>query len=172
MIAGLQQPSSGCFWVNDVQYERMNPELWGKRLALVPQDSIIFNGTILENLTFDFGDHELPDLKKEEIFDVLALSNLDNWVNSLEKGLDTELGDEGSKVSGGQKQRIGIARGLLFNPDVLILDEGTSSLDQTSEKIIMENLHQIKKEKIIIMIAHRHSTLGLCDKIIDIEKTG
>ena len=97
-------------------------------------------------------------------------ANLDEFVKSLDNGLNTNIGEFGDKISGGQKQRIGIARSILNKPKVLILDEFTSSLDNSTEEKILNEISLLKKDKIIIIISHKLSTLSLCDKIFKLEK--
>ena len=133
---------------------------------MVNQSPYLFNMTIRENMQL-----VEPDVSDEEIYDVLKLANAYDFVSALPNGLDSFLGEGGTRLSGGQKQRICIARALLKrNAKVIIFDEATSALDNISQEIVMNNLHSLKKGKVIITIAHRLSTIEKCDKIYFIEK--
>ena len=96
-------------------------------------------------------------------------SQLSTFIDSLEDGIKSRVGEKGLMISGGQKQRIGIARALYNNPDVLILDESTSSLDLLNEKLIMDTIHNLGKDKTIIIVSHRESALDRCDQLITIS---
>ena len=127
----------------------------------------MIDGTIYENVTFG-----LKDVSEEKVNLVLKKAKLDTFVNSLPDGLNTLIGEKGLRLSGGQRQRIGIARSLLSNPDILVLDEATSSLDTDLETEITDSIYEISDNKTIIMIAHRHSTLRECDYIIEVKHKG
>ena len=118
---------------------------------------------------------EMFDEKEDDIDDNLIKqavkkASLDEFINNLSNGLETIVGEKGIRLSGGQQQRIGIARALYRDPEVLILDEATSSLDQSTEKKIMESVRLLKKQKTLIIITHRLSTVEDCDKIFFIDK--
>ncbi len=120
----------------------------------------LFDGTIRENIIYG-----KPDATEDELPIAVNMSNLSSFISTLSDGLDTEVGERGVLLSGGQKQRISIARVFLKNPEVLILDEATSSLDNESESIIQEALWQLSKNRTTIIIAHRLSTIMKADKI-------
>ncbi len=120
----------------------------------------LFDGTIRENIIYG-----KPDATEDELTIAVNMSNLSSFISTLSDGLDTEVGERGVLLSGGQKQRISIARVFLKNPEVLILDEATSSLDNESESIIQEALWQLSKNRTTIIIAHRLSTIMKADKI-------
>ena len=129
-----------------------------KLFCYVPQGNYIFSGTIRENLTFIS-----DDATEEEIINTLEICNLKEFINSLPNGLDTVIGEKGSGLSEGQLQRLAIARGLLSNAPILLLDEVTSALDQKTEAEILENIKKLK-DKTVIIITHKPKALEMCDK--------
>ena len=134
-------------------------------IALVTQDSILFNDTIKQNLRV-----AAPEATEEEMIDALKVANAYRFVKTLPKGLDTIVGDGGNKLSGGQKQRISIARAVLKNAPILVLDEATSSLDTESERLVQEALKRIMENKTSLVIAHRLSTIKNADEIIVLDQ--
>ena len=144
-----------------------NIQGWLKHIGYIPQNIYMIDGTIYENVTFG-----LKDVSEEKVNLVLKKAKLDTFVNSLPDGLNTLIGEKGLRLSGGQRQRIGIARSLLSNPDILVLDEATSSLDTDLETEITDSIYEISDNKTVIMIAHRHSTLRECDYIIEVKHKG
>lgn len=135
---------------------------WPGAVSYVPQDSPIINGTIKENLALGFPVYEVSD---EYCWESLNIAQLDKFVESLPKKLDTQVGDRGTRLSGGQRQRLGIARALITKPKLLILDEATSSLDGVTEFEISQALRGLKGTVTLIVIAHRLSTVVSADKI-------
>jgi ATP-binding cassette subfamily C protein len=124
----------------------------------------MFNNTLRFNLTLG------KEYSDEEIFKALKVAQLDEFVKSLDKGLDTIVGKNGTKLSGGQKQRLSIARVLLDNPKVIIFDESTSSLDNQTEDKLLEALEDFIKDKTVITIAHRKNSIEKADRIIDLNR--
>ena len=123
--------------------------------------------TIRRNIAFGLNENDIDDsLIKESI----VKANLEEFIKNLPNGLDTIVGEKGIRLSGGQQQRIGIARALYRDPEILILDEATSSLDQLTEKKIMESIQFLKRKKTLIIVTHRLSTVQNCDRILFIEK--
>ncbi len=136
-----------------------------KQMAYVPQDVILFGGTIIENIGYG-----KPDATMEEIIAAAQKANAHNFIESFPEKYETIVGERGIKLSGGQRQRIAIARAVLKNPAILILDEATSSLDSESEKLVQEALEELMKNRTSFIIAHRLSTIRNADKILVLDK--
>ncbi|MNR01095.1 putative multidrug export ATP-binding/permease protein [compost metagenome] len=133
-------------------------------MSIVPQDVILFGGTIRENIAYG-----KPDATDEEIILAAKQANALNFVEGFPEKFETLVGERGVKLSGGQRQRIAIARALLKNPSILILDEATSSLDSESEKLVQEALEVLMEGRTSIIIAHRLSTIRNADKILVLD---
>ena len=165
LISGVIKPNQGIIFSNTKNIHQ-NLKNWQKKVGYVPQDNFLINDTIKSNICFAEKPEEVKiDLLKEAI----DQSDLRDFINNLPKKEDMILGDAGVNISGGQKQRIGLARALYQNRSFLILDEVTSSVDAETEDAILETLHKIKKNRIIIMIAHRQSTIKKCDQTINLN---
>ena len=130
-------------------------------MGIVNQESILFNDSIFNNILLGN-----PTATKKEVEDAAKVANAHDFILQCENGYDTNIGDSGVKLSGGQKQRLSIARAILKNPPILILDEATSSLDTQSEKLVQEALNNLMQSRTSIVIAHRLSTIQHADKII------
>ena len=134
-------------------------------MAVVPQSSILFSGTLRDNITYG-----VDNVDDEFLQEVVEAANLSELVESLPKGLNTDVGEHGGKLSGGQRQRVSIARALIRNPKVIILDEATSALDSISEKLIQEALDNLTRNRTTFIVAHRLSTIRNADKIAVINE--
>jgi ATP-binding cassette, subfamily B, bacterial MsbA len=134
-------------------------------MAIVTQESILFNDTVYNNIVFG-----KPDVSEEEVISAAKVANAHEFIMAMEEGYETNIGDRGAKLSGGQRQRISIARAILRNPPILILDEATSSLDSESERLVQDALLKVMKDRTSIVIAHRLSTIKFADEIIVLEK--
>lgn len=134
-------------------------------IGVVPQDTVLFNSTLLENVRYG-----RPDATDEEVKQAIKLAHLEAFVNRLEKGYDTEVGERGLKLSGGEKQRVAIARTILKQPKILLFDEATSSLDSDSEKAVLDAINEVSKGKSSVVIAHRLSTIVNAHRILVLEQ--
>lgn len=136
-----------------------------KKIGIVPQETFLFGGTVLENIKY--GNQQAS---VEEVIEAAKKANAHEFIEKLEQGYETEIGERGVKLSGGQKQRISIARAILENPQILILDEATSALDNESEQLVQDALEKLMKGKTTFVIAHRLSTIINSDKIVVIQQ--
>jgi len=134
-------------------------------MGIVSQESILFNDTIFNNIAFG-----LTDVTEADVIAAAKVANAHEFIMQTEKGYQTNIGDRGAKLSGGQRQRLSIARAVLANPPILILDEATSSLDTESEKLVQKALFNVMKDRTSVVIAHRLSTIQHADEIIVIKK--
>jgi ABC-type multidrug transport system fused ATPase/permease subunit len=161
LILGVIDPDSGSIRIGD-KSPREAIQFWPGAIGYVPQDVMISNGSIRDNVTLGF---DAESITEDEIWAAIGASQLTEFVNSLEMGLETHVGDRGAKLSGGQKQRLGIARALLTKPKLLVLDEATSSLDGTTEANLTDAIHSLRGDVTVILIAHRLSTVKASDLI-------
>jgi len=164
LILGLLKSNKGQILINNEEINKKSYE--NINIGYVPQDTYISDDTIKENIAFNL---EEKDIDSAKVKRAIENSNLYNFINSLPEKENTYIGEDGVRISGGQKQRIGLARALYDDPELLILDEATSALDYETEASIINEITKLKKDKIIIMIAHRLNTLKNCDKIITIK---
>ena len=166
LILGIFPPDQGKVEIsNQAPHEsfRAHPGA----VAYVPQEVFISNGTVKENVCLGFNAKEISE---EVIWDAIRSASLETFVKSLDRGINTPVGEFGSRLSGGQRQRLGIARALLTKPSLLVLDEATSSLDSISESEISQSINKIRGEVTVIVIAHRLSTVRDADQVIYLEK--
>jgi ABC-type multidrug transport system fused ATPase/permease subunit len=140
---------------------------WEGAVSYVPQDVIISNGTVRENVSLGF---PLELASDEIVWRALELAQLSDFVKSLPNGLETRVGDRGTKISGGQRQRLGIARAMFTKPMLLVLDEATSSLDGITEADISNSIKELKGSVTVVLIAHRLSTVRTADKVVFLDK--
>ena len=166
LIIGLLEPSRGVVEVDKINIHS-NLSKWFEKIGYVPQSVYLTDDTIKKNIAFGLRDENINDLSIKQ---AIEKASLNKFIDTLPNGLDTVVGEKGIRLSGGQQQRIGIARALYRNPEILILDEATSSLDQMTESKIMDSVHTLKGEKTLIIITHRLFTVERCDKIFFIEK--
>ncbi len=168
LLLGLYKPTKGKILINDTDTETIDKDNLRQRVGYVSQDTQLFAGTIRENLLF-----VNPDATDKECTEALRQAQALPILESGGKGLDSVIGEGGLKLSGGEKQRLSIARALLRNPDLIIFDEATSSLDSITEKEISKTIKEITKtrpELMTVMIAHRLSTISHADKIFVLER--
>lgn len=165
LVASFQSPKNGKIWVDDIDLNTVFLGSYRNQLGVVLQDEFLFEGTIRENILF-----ARPSASEEELLAATRSAYVEEFVQRFELGLDTLIGERGVKLSGGQRQRVSIARAILANPRILILDEATSSLDTESEQYIQKSLEELLKGRTTFVIAHRLSTIRRADQILVIEK--
>ncbi|WP_235561036.1 ABC transporter ATP-binding protein [Bacillus sp. FJAT-28004] len=165
MLERFYDPTEGVITYGGEPIKGMALEDWRKRIAYVSQDSPMMQGTIHHNLTYG-----LEDVNEARIMEAVEQANLTSFIQSLPDGYETEVGERGVKLSGGQRQRLAIARAILRNPDILLLDEATAHLDSDSEMQVQEALQSLMKARTTLVIAHRLSTIRGADQIIVLEK--
>ena len=167
LISGLIAPTKGEIFI-DKTLTNLHDKNWYKNIGYAPQFINLINDTIKENIIYGFEQTNKEELDKK-IDEVAKICLIDEFVNQTSEKLNTFVGENGLKVSGGQKQRIGIARTIFRDPEILILDESTSSLDPLSEEKILNNLISYGQKKTIIISSHKESTLNHCNKIFNFE---
>ena len=159
------KPDKGEILIDGVNIKELNLKFLRSIIAYVPQEIILFNDTIKNNILYG-----KPKATKKEIIGASKIANIHNFIESLPQKYNTLVGERGVKLSTGQKQRLAIARAVIRNPKILVLDEATSSLDVQSEKLIQEALERLIENKTTFIIAHRLSTVKKADKILVLEK--
>lgn len=164
LIAAFYAPSEGTLFVDGVDLSTIRLDSYRTQLGVVLQDTFLFDGTIRENVAFS-----RPRATEAQIREACRIARVDEFAESFEKGYDTIVGERGVKLSGGQKQRVSIARAILADPAILILDEATSSLDSESESLIQEGLSYLMRGRTTFVIAHRLSTIRRADQILVVE---
>jgi ABC-type multidrug transport system fused ATPase/permease subunit len=164
LIAAFYVPTSGRVLVDGYDLAHVRLDSYRTQLGVVLQDTFLFDGTIRENVAF-----ARPDATENEILQACRIARVDEFAEGFENKYDTVVGERGVKLSGGQKQRVSIARAILADPRILILDEATSSLDSESEALIQEGLRYLMHGRTTFVIAHRLSTVRRADQILVIE---
>jgi ABC-type multidrug transport system fused ATPase/permease subunit len=164
LLLRLFDPTSGQILVDNIDLKDISIKSWREKIGIVNQDIFLFHNNIEDNIRF--GNLKASD---EEVLKAAKLAYADNFIQKLPKKYKTLVGEKGHKLSGGERQRIALARALIKNPEILILDEATNQLDSYSEKLIQNAIENLKKEKTIIIIAHRLSTIVNADKILVIN---
>lgn len=168
LMLGFFEPTAGEIRIDGQRLTLANRSGWHARVGYVPQEIFIIEGTLADNIALG-----QPQADREKVLQVLEQVQLKEWADELPQGLDTPLGEYGSRLSGGQKQRIGIARALYKEAEVLFFDEATSALDNKTEQEInhaLETLSLKHRELTLVVIAHRESSLAFCDRIFDLGK--
>ena len=166
LLIGLLKPSEGKVEVDELNINENLTE-WYKKIGYIPQSIYLTDDTIKKNIAFGLLEKNIND---NLVRQAVEQASLNKFLNSLPNGLETIVGEKGIRLSGGQQQRIGIARALYRDPEILILDEATSSLDQSTEKKIIESIQLLKRKKTLVLITHRLHTVKNCDKIFFIDK--
>jgi len=165
LAASYMSPDSGLVQIDGKDLSKVELTSYRKHLGVVLQDDFLFEGTIRENILFP-----RPDATEQELMDAVKGAYVDEFTDKFEEGLDTVIGERGVKLSGGQRQRVSIARALLADPKIIILDEATSNLDTESEMYIQKSLEELMHNRTTFVIAHRLSTIRKADQILVIEE--
>ena len=166
LLLGLMEPVSGKIMVDGVDIHK-NLSGWQKNIGYIPQSIYLADDSLRRNIAFGIPEDEIDDYKIQRAVESAQLSKL---LGNLPEGLDTIIGEHGTRLSGGQQQRVGIARALYHNPEVLVMDEATSALDNITEKQVTEAIESLIGERTIIMIAHRLTTVMNCDRLYLMDK--
>ncbi len=159
LLLGLLEPQKGEIKVDGVDITQ-NLSAWQRSIGYIPQFIYLADETLRNNIAFGLPDHKINN---EKVWQAIRLAQLEELVHRLPEGLNTIIGERGTRLSGGQRQRVGIARALYHDPQILVMDEATSALDNITEKLIIEAIENLKGERTIIMVAHRLTTVMNCD---------
>ena len=166
LILGVLKPDAGSILISDLP-PLLAVAKWPGAVSYVPQDVVIVAGSIRENIALGYP----PEIARDDsVLNALQIANLVNFTNELSNGLDTYVGERGTRISGGQRQRLGIARAMFTRPQLLVLDEATSSLDAETEESISKAIHSLHGTTTVIMIAHRLSTVRNADIVVYLSK--
>jgi ABC-type multidrug transport system fused ATPase/permease subunit len=166
LFIGLLKPSEGKVEVDQININSNLPG-WYKKIGYVPQSVYLTDDSIRKNIAFGLREDNIDDALIKQ---AVEKASLNKFIDNLSNGIETVVGEKGIRISGGQQQRIGIARALYRDPEILVLDEATSSLDQATEKEIMDSVQALKRKKTLIVITHRLFTVKNCDKVFCIDK--
>jgi ATP-binding cassette subfamily B protein len=164
LVPRLLDPASGCVLIDGIDVRRLDPAELRRRIGFVPQETFLFSATIAENIAFG-----VPGATRQEVADAARLAGLEADLLNFPAGFDTMIGERGVTLSGGQKQRTAIARALLRNPRILILDDALSSVDTVTEERILSALTEVMRDRTAVLISHRVSTVRGADWIYVIE---
>jgi ABC-type multidrug transport system fused ATPase/permease subunit len=165
IMLGLLHPQSGSVSINGQRIDDVKQD-WQKAIGYIPQTIFLMDDSLRRNIAIGIADSEIDE---DAISEALKSAQLEDFVASLPKGLDTVVGERGVRLSGGQRQRIGIARALYHRPSVLVLDEATSSLDTETEHGVMQAVQALQGDKTVVIVAHRLSTVEYCDRLYRLD---
>ena len=167
LIPRFYDVNEGSISIDGIDIRDMTQQSLRAQIGIVQQDVFLFTGTIKENIAY--GNLKASD---EEIYEAARKAHLEEYIASLPKGYETQIGERGLKLSGGQKQRLAIARMFLKNPPILILDEATSALDTETERIIQQSLTELAENRTTLVIAHRLATIRDANRVIVVTEDG
>ena len=164
LIAGIYEPSEGAILIDGVDVRQIDPADTRKNIGIMLQDSWLFSGTVRENIQMGFNEYD-----DEHLLDICKIAGVDDFVGAHPKGYDLEIKERGVGLSGGQRQTINLARSLLHKPKILLLDEPTSSMDQGTEKQVVESLTKISTDKTMLIVTHRNPILSMVNRVFVLE---
>ena len=164
LLLRFYDPDSGKITIDGVDLKDISQKHIRSQIGVVLQETFLFSGTIYENVTYS-----KPDATLEDVIKACKMANAHDFIMKFPDGYDTKVGQNGQTLSGGEKQRIAIARAVIHNPRILILDEATASLDTESEKQVQEALQRLVKNRTTFAIAHRLSTLKFADRLVVLD---
>lgn len=165
LLLRFWNPQQGQITVNGIPIQEISLNELRQRIALLEQEAFLTSGTLGENIALG-----KPDATREEIREAARQAGLADFIETLPQGYDTPMGEMGARLSGGERQRVGIARVLLLNPDVIVMDEPTSSLDVLHEKELLQTLEEACRDKLLLLVSHRPSTLIGCGRVVRLEQ--
>lgn len=165
LLLRFWNPQQGQITVNGISIQEISLNELRRRIALLEQETFLTSGTLGENIALG-----KPDATRKEIREAARQAGLADFIETLPQGYDTPMGEMGARLSGGERQRVGIARVLLLNPDVIVMDEPTSSLDVLHEKELLQTLEEACRDKLLLLVSHRPSTLTGCGRIVRLEQ--
>jgi ABC-type multidrug transport system fused ATPase/permease subunit len=165
LLIGLHEPTSGEIFI-DGHKDFQLKQSWRNKIGYVSQSIYLTDDTIKNNIALGVSEDNINTVRINQLIKDVQL---EEYIKTLELGFDTKVGERGVQLSGGQRQRIGIARALYNQPEILVLDEATSALDSETEKEVMESINNLKRDKTLIMIAHRMTTLSNCSEIYEVK---
>lgn len=165
LLCRFYDPVSGAILIDGKDIRDYSLSSLRKQMGIVTQEAILFNDTVFNNIAFG-----IPDAREEDVIMAARIANAHEFISQMEEGYQTNIGDRGSRLSGGQRQRISIARAVMKNPPILVLDEATSSLDTESEKLVQDAIQKLMENRTSLVIAHRLSTIQHADEIIVLQQ--
>lgn len=165
LLLRFWNPQQGQITINGIPIQEISLNELRQRIALLEQETFLTSGTLGENIALG-----KSDATREEIREAARQAGLADFIETLPQGYHTPMGEMGARLSGGERQRVGIARVLLLNPDVIVMDEPTSSLDVLHEKELLQTLEEACRDKLLLLVSHRPSTLTGCGRIVRLEQ--
>ncbi|AFZ44895.1 ABC transporter related protein [Halothece sp. PCC 7418] len=165
LLTGLYEPTEGQIKIDGTSLQVYSLESWRKKLGVVSQDTFVFNDSIIENIRYG-----KPEASETEVISAAKDAQAHDFILALPQGYETVVGERGYRLSGGQRQRLALARAILKQPEVLILDEATSALDSQSERLVQQALAMFQRDRTVLVVAHRLSTITEADQILVLEQ--